>query len=1555
MLSLRQQPLWLFATILLTALFSDVLVILKPVAASPHHHHGYQHHVRRSETNNLSVMANLQSSPHVFANLETKTDTPNAPGQGDFTCGPDKPCFNNACCGDSGWCGYGPIYCGKGCQSNCDAVAECGKYAKTLGAVCPLNVCCSEFGFCGTTADFCSTGCQSHCVQPKPSGTPGNTQKRIIGYWEAWNSQHPCGNMDVGEIPVTYLTHLNVAFGYISQDLKITNMDGNLKAQNPSLKVIISLGGWAFSDPGPWRSVFPTLAASSGNRSTFIQNLLGFLSEYGYDGVDWEYPGADDRGGSDADAANYVALLKDLREAINTSGKDYIITFTAPTSYWYLRHFDINGMAAYADWINLMSYDLHGIWDSKNPIGSQVLAHTNLTEIDLALDLFWRAEVKPSSIVLGLAFYGRTFHLKSASCWKPGCPFSGPGDAGQCTGTAGILSYREVQSILDQTGATSYLDKDAAVRYTTYGDDSWVSYDDETTFQAKIDYANKLGLSGLLIWALDLDSSGLDTLRAVSGPTSPPGIDSSYSLVDLKNLFPTEDLPLSEPKPVFGFIPFGSSGSLADPSPGSGPFGFLLIAGDSHVVAKLRKRDGNPEPMVFLDCPSDVKDQPRDEAQKARVTCLSDDLKECFRVLERGVEGTIVEMPDNVSHALHITTTNQCIDQSIPSSVGGRIPTSPVYDFSFDFNLGLMRRDTNNTSIRLDYSNVKGYWDHLVDTPGIQSRDTNSLKSRFFAPTTVDWNSVFEKEHFDWSPSDTTKIKDDLNTILFWQTAGDCDINGTSFGEGFGAFVQGAIDANFWFGFSMIATLKNAKLDVDQAHGFLKATGQTDLTYGIGGVGDIDISKARMGNPALSQEDVFNLKGHTISTATSGGVISFNPYYKVKYEMATLNGSSGHDFSSSTVTFDGRMTTRIITDLGDFQANFPPQSNPFEEIDDDKRRKNQLSIPQDDVLYGTSPYGGQIAIGTVLTFGLEMKFLIFGDLFKWVLGTPKLELAYNTMELFTFSQGKGEGPGSVCTDYEVITSVYQVVDKAEALGWGDIPSDATAELTYDRQKPSGEHKCYPDINKSLEKRDTLFDQNASRSTTESTHGGIFTSTHDRTKNNAQVESGTNALHPRQIGSMGGWGYGGDAIINPNLYFGEHRGLLTFGDAERKTKFPCVDGMSCSYDDEEENRCCGCASLDFRYELSDMPPCPICEPHPDPWLDSQTILRRHEQVDTDWLSQIDKRKPRVASMGFKKISICKKDYLPKQPYKYPSFPNQASFPWDGIQNGKWDTISKYWGNASASCTNWNAGNVMPADTIYIPNGLGGSIPVRPPYETEHPFEGQLISDFFNFWLMEGRLNDIDPTVHYSPPLADCTFINSYINTQSIFPIKQANGQRRREDASLPEILLAELGCTDHLDRLAIFLARPNHRKGGIFMGNKVVDMKKFKQQTAEEQLLVAKEVGLVFTYLNSPEIWDMFCASYEAMYDHMGFYDSWYSVNGPGIVINFQAEWKKYIRAALDAAVTRSRTAFDNMYQQHKYAPLASQFWQAWWSNNFWNRRLIKLDRVCTHLDKTKIV
>lgn len=53
------------------------------------------------------------------------------------------------------------------------------------------------------------------------------------------------------------------------------------------------------------------------------------------------------------------------------------------------------------------------------------------------------------------------------------------------------------------------------MKYITWAGDQWVSYDDQETFQAKIQYANQVGLGGLLIWSLDQDTAQLDALAGV--------------------------------------------------------------------------------------------------------------------------------------------------------------------------------------------------------------------------------------------------------------------------------------------------------------------------------------------------------------------------------------------------------------------------------------------------------------------------------------------------------------------------------------------------------------------------------------------------------------------------------------------------------------------------------------------------------------------------------------------------------------------------------------------------------------------------------------------------------------------------------------------------------------------------------------------------------------------------------------------------------------------------------------------------------------------------------
>src|SRR4051812_31203224 len=38
---------------------------------------------------------------------QTTTSSNASTGSGTYTCGPGSPCTNGACCGESGWCGYG--------------------------------------------------------------------------------------------------------------------------------------------------------------------------------------------------------------------------------------------------------------------------------------------------------------------------------------------------------------------------------------------------------------------------------------------------------------------------------------------------------------------------------------------------------------------------------------------------------------------------------------------------------------------------------------------------------------------------------------------------------------------------------------------------------------------------------------------------------------------------------------------------------------------------------------------------------------------------------------------------------------------------------------------------------------------------------------------------------------------------------------------------------------------------------------------------------------------------------------------------------------------------------------------------------------------------------------------------------------------------------------------------------------------------------------------------------------------------------------------------------
>ncbi|POR37827.1 Chitinase, putative [Tolypocladium paradoxum] len=164
-----------------------------------------------------------------------------------------------------------------------------------------------------------------------------------------------------------------------------------------------------------------------------------------------------------------ILLFKDIRAAMDKSGRSLELTFTIPASFWYLRWFHVPALLKY-----------HGS-------GSIVYPHINLSEIKLAAELLWRNDISPSQGNIGYGFYGRSFMLADSSCYNPGCAF---GDAAKPI----YLEHYEPMDFLAKNSITPVWAKEAVVKHFTSDGNQWVSFDDEETFKQKRDWANDVGV-----------------------------------------------------------------------------------------------------------------------------------------------------------------------------------------------------------------------------------------------------------------------------------------------------------------------------------------------------------------------------------------------------------------------------------------------------------------------------------------------------------------------------------------------------------------------------------------------------------------------------------------------------------------------------------------------------------------------------------------------------------------------------------------------------------------------------------------------------------------------------------------------------------------------------------------------------------------------------------------------------------------------------------------------------------------------------------------------------
>ena len=313
-----------------------------------------------------------------------------------------------------------------------------------------------------------------------------------------------------------------------------------LKALHPELRVLISLGGWTqsfrFSD-----------AALPANREAFVKSCVdmfvrgavapGISAAGVFDGIDldWEYPGSCGETCSyrAEDWTNFPALLAEFRKQLDAlessvegaTGKrpEYLLTIAAPAGAAQYTRMNLRDSHGHLDWINVMTYDFHGSWETAGPANHHAALYPSSCEAPggdwadkairayLSTDVPLGAGVPASKLLLGVPFYGRGWRTAAVG-------------TGLCVAATGIPrgTYErgiDDYEVLDAKSSNDFYDPATGTHWIFNGSEFW-SFDDPASVGWKADYVNSRTLRGLMFWELSGDAPDgrlLEALRSRLG------------------------------------------------------------------------------------------------------------------------------------------------------------------------------------------------------------------------------------------------------------------------------------------------------------------------------------------------------------------------------------------------------------------------------------------------------------------------------------------------------------------------------------------------------------------------------------------------------------------------------------------------------------------------------------------------------------------------------------------------------------------------------------------------------------------------------------------------------------------------------------------------------------------------------------------------------------------------------------------------------------------------------------------------------------------------------
>ncbi|MBW7985046.1 glycosyl hydrolase family 18 protein [Enterobacillus tribolii] len=377
-------------------------------------------------------------------------------------------------------------------------------------------------------------------------------QRKVIGYFPEWGVYDAHNNFTANKVDFSRLTHLNYGFGIVSNTGEISIQDTNAaltKGTLPDLEkmseangvtFMISFGGWNNSEQG----VFEAATATTAGINTLADNMISFMQQYGFDGIDidWEYPD------TNAEKAQFTQLIQTLRSKLDTLGKSqdkyYQLSAAVTTNHNNIQYINPSVTAGLLDSVNVMAYDIHGAFDPITGHNAPLFANSKdsdpLLNVASAMNEYSETwGVPKSKLMMGIPYYGRGWGDVEPTIIVKGLPglfakgsatvHGAWDDTDQYTGTN---PYYDLKTKLASGKYVRYWDNESKVPYLyNPATKEFLTYDDPESIQAKVNYLNQQGFGGAIIWDLSGDTSDYElgsivgTLKGSEMPDGEGGDD----------------------------------------------------------------------------------------------------------------------------------------------------------------------------------------------------------------------------------------------------------------------------------------------------------------------------------------------------------------------------------------------------------------------------------------------------------------------------------------------------------------------------------------------------------------------------------------------------------------------------------------------------------------------------------------------------------------------------------------------------------------------------------------------------------------------------------------------------------------------------------------------------------------------------------------------------------------------------------------------------------------------------------------------------------------------